>query len=79
MLRALTIVSVLVPVIGHLGEGFCRQCVFRFLVANTILAQLCYAFREPIKRWFRSAHQAARDGRYLIGEVLMDYVPDYSS
>lgn len=45
-------------------------CIF------AIAAQGCAIFADDLVNWFQIAHDAARDDRYLIGEVLLNYSPD---
>ena len=45
-------------------------------MACHVLAQLCLTMRSPLAHWFQAAHKVARDDRYLIGEVLMNYEAD---
>jgi hypothetical protein len=52
-----------------------RMLLFRTCMAFHIIVQLCSSFRLALESWFHAAHKAARDDRYLVGEVLMDYVP----
>lgn len=47
--------------------------VFRFFGVLTIMLQLMVANQGTLKTWFHAAHEAARDGRYLEGEVLLNY------
>ena len=61
------------PLVGAMGIGVFRMLMFRSCMALHVLFQLCSAFREQLERWFEAAHSAARDDRYLIGEVLMNY------
>ena len=45
-------------------------CIF------AIAVQGCIIFADDILQWFQVAHNAARDDRYLIGEVLLNYLAD---
>jgi hypothetical protein len=62
-----------VPGIGSVATGSFRMAAFRICLALHVLVQLCVAFRAPLERWFQAAHKVARDDRYLIGELLMNY------
>ena len=61
------------PFLGGIERGIFRQISFRSCMATHVLVQLCSAFRGQLESWFEAAHAAARDDRYLIGEVLMNY------
>lgn len=65
--------QVLLPILGGIDRGIFRQLGFRFCMATHVLVQLCSAFRGQLEGWFEAAHAAARDDRYLIGEILMNY------
>lgn len=64
---------------GNVERGLFQLIVFRACLAVHVLVQICSASRERLERWFQAAHDAARDDRYLIGEVLMDYDPATAS
>lgn len=64
------------PLFGGIERGLFRQCTFRLCMTVHITVQLCSAFRGQMEGWFEAAHSAARDDRYLIGEVLMNYDRD---
>jgi hypothetical protein len=62
-----------VLLLGIIDNGICRLGTLRIFSIVTISLQLVMTFREPLKRWFEKAHQAARDDRYLIGEILLNW------
>jgi len=66
-------VGVVVPVFGLVSRGMYRMVVFRALVAVSATVQYAVAFRAQLDLWFKAAHKAARDDRYLTGQVLLDY------
>ena len=61
------------PFLGGIERGIFRQISFRSCMATHVLVQLCSAFRGQLESWFEAAHAAARDDRYLIGEVLLNF------
>ena len=63
------------PLLGFVGLGIFRKLLFRVCMTVHILFQIGSRSRSSIDRWFEAAHEAARDDRYLIGELLMDYDP----
>ena len=65
--------SLLLPLLGQVERGVFRQAAFRTCMAIHVIVQLCSANRGRLEGWFEAAHNAARDDRYLIGEVLMNY------
>jgi E3 ubiquitin-protein ligase MARCH6 len=65
--------NVALPFLGDIERGFFRQLVFRSCMISHIIVQLCSSFRSRLELWFESAHNSAKDARYLIGEVLMNY------
>jgi E3 ubiquitin-protein ligase MARCH6 len=65
--------EVVFPLVGRFAlDGF-RVAMFRLCMLCHVLFQLASAFRSRIDRWFEAAHEAARDDRYLVGEVLLNY------
>lgn len=65
-----------VPVLGEVENDLYRAFVFRTFAVVTLLAQFAAANRAAMRRWFQAAHRAARDGRYLEGEILLNYVAE---
>jgi E3 ubiquitin-protein ligase MARCH6 len=47
-----------------------RTCLF---LCTMLLSQTQKVWRSRLRRWFEAAHRVARDDRYLIGEVLLNY------
>jgi len=64
------------PILGFVELGVFRKFLFRFCMAVHILFQIGSRSRSSIDHWFEAAHEAARDDRYLIGELLMNYNPE---
>jgi len=64
------------PLLGYVELGVFRKSLFRFCMAVHVLFQIGSRSRSSIDRWFEAAHEAARDDRYLIGELLMEYNPE---
>jgi len=64
------------PFLGEVERGVFRQLVFRICMISHVLVQLCSSFRGQLESWFESAHNSAKDARYLIGEILMNYEGD---
>jgi E3 ubiquitin-protein ligase MARCH6 len=66
----------LFPILGFVELGVFRKFLFRFCMAVHILFQIGSRSHSSIDHWFEAAHEAARDDRYLIGELLMNYNPE---
>jgi E3 ubiquitin-protein ligase MARCH6 len=65
----------MVPLFGQVEYGIFRMGIFRLCAVGHVGVQLCTAHRRRIEQWFRVAHDAARDDRYLVGEILMAFDP----
>jgi E3 ubiquitin-protein ligase MARCH6 len=65
--------EVVFPILGPVNQGSFCMVAFRLCTLSHIIFQLASAFREIIDGWFEAAHEAARDDRYLTGEVLLNY------
>lgn len=48
---------------------------FRAFASSSIVALLINSSRQSLVHWFEAAHKIARDDRYLIGEILVNYSP----
>lgn len=53
--------------------GSFRLLVYRLVAVITMSLQIAGGFQKPLQRWFDAVHKAARDDRYLIGEILLNY------
>ena len=63
-----------IPLKGFVEHGVFRKFLFRFCMTVHLLFQIGSRSHARINRWFKFAHEAARDQKYLIGENLMNYV-----
>jgi E3 ubiquitin-protein ligase MARCH6 len=54
-------------------SGYARLVLVRSILSLTCLFEVLSAFQEDIASWFAVAHQTARDDRYLVGQVLLNY------
>jgi E3 ubiquitin-protein ligase MARCH6 len=61
--------------VGGNEETASATLLFRFLVVATSSTQLLISCKSGIQKWFEAAHKIARDDRYLIGEILLNYSP----
>eukprot|EP00977_Amphora_coffeiformis_P013576 scaffold3586_cov164-Amphora_coffeaeformis.AAC.27 len=52
---------------------FVRLVIVRTILGLACTIELIRAFREELSSWFDAAHKTARDDRYLIGKVLLNY------
>lgn len=68
--------GIMIPFAGSIPLAPFRRAVFQICMASHVLIQLGSAFRSKLEGWFEAAHAAARDDRYLIGEVLVNYEGD---
>ena len=65
--------GVSLPLIGFVEHGVYRKFLFDLCMTLHVLFQIGSRSRANIDSWFEAAHEAARDDRYLIGELLMNY------
>ncbi len=47
--------------------------LFRWFALAVLIIKFAHTFQSPLKTWYNLGHQAARDHRYLVGEILLDY------
>jgi E3 ubiquitin-protein ligase MARCH6 len=64
------------PLLGVIGTGTVNQFVLRFCMTVHIAVQIIANSQESILCAFEIAHEAARDDRYLVGELLMNFNRD---
>lgn len=65
--------GIAIPFFGIVENGTVRKCIFRFCMMVHVLFQIGSRSNDKINLWFECAHGAARDDRYLIGEILLNY------
>eukprot|EP00956_Cyclotella_meneghiniana_P032809 scaffold91580_cov70-Cyclotella_meneghiniana.AAC.7 len=53
--------------------------LFRVIAVSTSTIQLLRKSKAGLKKWFEAVHKIARDDRYLIGEILLNYSPPSST
>jgi len=58
---------------GSVDRALIVMILYRSFSLIIVSLQLCMCFQEPLKEWFEKAHNAARDERYLMGEILLNY------
>lgn len=56
-----------------LKEVTFRSYLYRYSIFNVVLIQLALGFQDALSMWYKAAHKTARDHRYLVGEVLLNY------
>ena len=54
-------------------SSFARIVLVRTVLGSAFLYEIVTAFKEELSSWFTAAHQTARDDRYLIGRILLNY------
>jgi len=55
-------------------EAF-RMYLYQYSTLSIFVLQLALCCQASLASWYNAAHKAARDHRYLIGEVLLNYNP----
>lgn len=76
LLGGLNSTGLQLPIVGEVGIGLLRLSLFRVCMALHVIFQLCSAFHTRLEQLYEAAHSAARDDRYLVGEVLMNHSED---
>ena len=57
------------------GRPIGSAAIFRIVAITTIIVDSINSSKQGLNRWFQAAHKIARDDRYLIGEILLNYSP----
>jgi E3 ubiquitin-protein ligase MARCH6 len=77
----LTAVTLAAPVLiaAERETGAAREigatAVFRIYAIVSVVVDKVYSSKRSLNRWFQIAHKVARDDRYLVGEILVNYTP----
>lgn len=61
------------------GRQIGATAIFRIVAIATIIVDSINSSKQGLNRWFQAAHKIARDDRYLIGEILLNYSPGQAS
>ena len=67
--------AIFMPFLKNIGKQIGPTAIFRFFAVVTIMVDSVNSSKQSLQHWFQAAHKVARDDRYLIGEILMNYVP----
>jgi E3 ubiquitin-protein ligase MARCH6 len=83
------IVSICMPLLPCIAASAAYRILFKENLSLQILSllvnvayylfmtlRICIIFSKEIKEWFKVAHKEARDDRYLIGNILLNYSPE---
>ena len=58
---------------GMITTTFTRLVLARAVLVEIFAYKLMGAYRQELTAWFEAAHKTARDDRYLIGKILLNY------
>ena len=50
-----------------------RVYLYRYSTVNVVIMQLAFGFQDALSSWYKAGHEAARDHRYLVGKILLNY------
>jgi len=50
-----------------------KSVIYRLCFIIIISIQLGKVFKSPLQQWYDVAHKAARDDKYLVGKILVNY------
>ncbi len=71
----MTAVALITLVIDAAGSQLEATATFRIFAMASMLFDLVNSCKRALNRWFQLAHKVARDDRYLVGEILLNYSP----
>lgn len=60
---------------GSTDHHSSANLLYRILAVTTSSVQMLMSSKTGLQKWFEAAHKIARDDRYLIGEILLNYSP----
>lgn len=61
------------PILNAAERQIGPTAIFRTFAIASILVDSVNSSKHSLHRWFQAAHKIARDDRYLIGEILLNY------
>ena len=59
--------------LSALGRSISANVAFRVLTVLGLAIDYVLTCKDSLRSWYVAAHKVARDDRYLIGEILMNY------
>ena len=71
----MTAVAFIAPLVEAAGRQIEAAAMFRILSIIGMVVDSLNSSKRSLKRWFQVAHKIARDDRYLVGEILLNYFP----
>lgn len=75
----LSAVAFVTPLFTAGGRQLGATAIFRIFAIVSITVDSINSSKQSLNRWFQAAHKIARDDRYLIGEILLNYSPQQTS
>lgn len=68
-------VEIIEALVNTAGSRVGATAIFRTFVIATIMIDSVISFKQYLRHCFRAAHDIARDDRYLVGEILLNFTP----
>ncbi len=68
-------VAVVAPLVDAAGRQIGTTTMFRIFATVSMVIDFLNSSKRSLTRWFEVAHKVARDDRYLVGEILLNYSP----
>jgi len=72
-------IELVVPLAKVIGRQIGPTAIFRTFAIVSIVVDFINSSKHSLQSWFQAAHGIARDDRYLIGEILLNYSPQQAS
>jgi hypothetical protein len=68
-------VAFVAPLVDAAGRQIGTTAMFRIFASVSTAIDFFNSSKRSLTRWFEVAHKVARDDRYLVGEILLNYSP----
>lgn len=68
-------VAFVAPLVDAAGRQIGTTAMFRIFATVSTVIDFFNSSKRSLTRWFEVAHKVARDDRYLVGEILLNYSP----
>jgi len=66
-------IAIIESLVNTVGSRLRSTAIFRTFAIATILVDSVLSSQQYLRRCFQAAHTIARDDRYLVGEILLNY------
>ena len=71
----ITVVAIIESLVNTVGIHIGATPIFRMVAIATVVVDSLISSQQYLRHCFQAAHDIARDDRYLVGEILLNFAP----